>query len=438
MPQHPISRRDFLGGLAAAGASLPLIHTLSALAGGNSAAPASSLETTMSATTQAAHIPNPLDEPVGNGDVGSLMGPITRIRDGYGWAQESFALDKFKAADHAEWRKRNLARAFESMKYSPAKADFAAETVSKADCGTYTREKVYFNTTPEIRVPAYVLTPKGLKGKAPAIVALHDHGGFYRWGMEKLVAMPDEHPELTGFKQDLYKGKSIADELVKQGYIVIVIDMFYWGERGYRLPGSPKRGPGETAEDVRKVNSLHGGNEQLVARTIFTSGFTWAGVMFWDDIRTVDYLLTRPEVDPDRIGAVGLSLGSWRAAHLTALDERVKAGVAVCWLSSFKDIQAHHVGSTVGLTKVLPGLYRYLDMPDVISLAAPRPLLCINGLKDDLFPVETGVKPAYKTLETVYGKLGAKEKFRGHLYDAPHEFNVEMQKEAWDWFKKWL
>jgi hypothetical protein len=77
-------------------------------------------------------------------------------------------------------------------------------------------------------------------------------------------------------------------------------------------------------------------------------------------------------------------------------------------------------------------------MPDVISLAAPRPLLCINGQRDKLFSVETGVRPAYDTLHAVYAKLGAAEKFRGHLYDTPHEFNAEMQAEAWGWLKRWL
>jgi hypothetical protein len=176
--------------------------------------------------------------------------------------------------------------------------------------------------------------------------------------------------------------------------------------------------------------------EQLVARTIFTSGFTWAGLIFWDDIRTVDYLISRPEVDPNRIGCVGLSLGAWRTNHLMAFDDRVKAGVAVCWLTSFKALQNRHIINTTGLTKLMPGLYRKLDMPDVVSLAAPRALLNINGTRDGLFPVDTGVKPAYQTLETVYTKIGAKENFKGSLYEAPHEFNEKMQEEAWAWLKK--
>jgi dienelactone hydrolase len=280
--------------------------------------------------------------------------------------------------------------------------------------------------------------PKKLQGKVPGIVALHDHGGFYRWGKEKLVRTADEHPSLTAFKRQAYAGRSIAEDLAAAGYVVIVIDMFYWGERRLRLPNDPPTGPRESEADVQKFNAARSLAEQVVARTIYTSGFTWAGLIFWDDIRTLDYLASRPEVDANRLGCVGLSVGGWRAAHLTALDQRIKAGVDVCWLTSFKDIQANHVRHTVGFTKLLPGLYRRLDMPDVVSLAAPRALLCINGLQDRLFPVESGVRAAYATLAAVYGKVGAAEKFRGHLYDTPHEFNADMQSESWDWLKRWL
>ena len=76
-------------------------------------------------------------------------------------------------------------------------------------------------------------------------------------------------------------------------------------------------------------------NEQLLGRTIYAAGFTWSGVMYWDDVRTVDYLVTRPEVDKKRIGCVGLSVGGLRSCHLAALDDRIKAAVAVGWMTSF-------------------------------------------------------------------------------------------------------
>ena len=383
-------------------------------------------------------IPLPSDEPVADSHVGSLLGPISRIRDAYDWAADSFASDKYRQADHATWRPRMLAQVFESMSYSPAKTDPNPQVVEKLDFGTYIREKIYFNTTPELRVPAYVLVPKNLKGKAPALIALHSHGGFYRWGKEKFLKLPGEHETLTEARMAEAAGHATAEDVVNLGYVVIMIDAFYWGERRMRFKTDPPIGPGESVADIKKFNADRWEQEYVVAKTIYTAGYTWAGLMVWDDIRTVDYLLTRPEVDPDRIGCFGQSMGGWRAAHLMAMDDRVKAGVVGCWLTSYKDLTPNHVMYTVGYTMVFPGIYRYLDMPDVVSLAAPRAVLCINGEKDGLFPLETGVKPAYKTLEAVYAKLGAADKFRAHLYNTPHEFNPTMQQEAWDWFNKHL
>src|SRR6185436_13942097 len=195
----------------------------------------------------------------------------------------------------------------------PPACDPAAETVERVDCGDYIREKVWFNTTPDVRVPAFVLVPKDAPRRAPAMVALHDHGGFYLWGKEKIVEMTDEHAALSDFRRQYYGGRSIATELVRQGYVVVAIDMFYWGERRMLLDDDPadwrERPNTISSERINAFNQRSGQSEQLVGRTIFAAGFTWAGVMFWDDIRSVDYLVTRPEVDPDRIGCVGLSVG---------------------------------------------------------------------------------------------------------------------------------
>jgi len=159
--------------------------------------------------------------------------------------------------------------------------------------------------------------------------------------------------------------------------------------------------------------------------------------MFWDDIRTVDYLLTRPEVDPKRIGCVGLSVGGLRSCHLAALDERIRAAVVVGWMASFPAQLKRHVNHTIGHTKLVPGLYRHLDYPDVAALAMPAALLVINGSRDTLFDPD-GVQAAFAKLTACYEKAGVVEKFRAGLYDTPHEFSAEMQREAWDWRRRWL
>jgi dienelactone hydrolase len=359
------------------------------------------------------------------------------MRDEAGFATRSFASDRYQAADHAAWRTEMHQAVMDCLHYAPRKSDFAVKTIEKVDCGKYVREKIYFNTTPALRVPAYVLVPKNLKGRAPAVVGLHDHGGFFHWGMEKLVRIPNEHPSLTAFKKECYAGHSIADDLAERGYVVIVIDMFCWGERRPRFPDS--KDPARMTEaEIRNGDKLYGQLEAKMCRRVYNAGMTWTGIQFLDDIRTVDYLTSRPEVDPERIGCVGLSVGSFRSGHLIALDQRIKAAIECCWLTSFRDFTMDNMSHVMGFGREIPGIYQKLDVPDVISLAAPRALFCINGLRDNLYPVEEGVKPSYRILEAVYKKLGVPEKFKGKLYDTPHEFNEEMQQEAWAWFGQWV
>jgi dienelactone hydrolase len=370
-------------------------------------------------------------------DVGSLF-PFIRSQAVKTDFPLSF-LDK-GFADRAAWKRQARGKLLELLHYAPAACDPRPEVVDRADRGDHVCERVLFNTTPDVRVPAYVLVPKKADRPLPAIVALHDHGGFYLWGKEKLVEADGEHPVLVAFKKRYYAGTSTATALVKQGYVVVVIDMFYWGDRRMLLDTDPddwrRRSKDITAERVAAFNQRSSQNEQLVGRTIYAAGFTWPGVMFWDDVRTVDYLLTRPEVDPRRLGCVGLSVGGLRACHLAALDDRIKAAVVVGWMTSFPAQLEKHVRNTIGHTKVVPGLYRHLDYPDVASLAMPAALLVINGSRDGLFHPD-GVKVAFEKLAACYKKAGIPERLRTRLYDAPHEFNAEMQAEAWDWLKKW-
>lgn len=371
-------------------------------------------------------------------DVGSLW-PFVQSQAVKGEFPWSWLQPRFKSL--SAWKRQARGKLLELLHYSPPMCDPRAEVVERVDLGDHMREKVIFNTTPDLRVPALVLVPKRAKFPAPGIVALHDHGGFYFWGKEKLVETADEHPVLTEFKQRYYGGRSIASDLARQGCVVVVIDMFYWGERRMLLDDDPadwrERPRGISAERIAEFNRRAGQSEPLVGRTIYSAGFTWPGVMFWDDLRTVDYLLTRPEVDRRRLGCVGLSVGGLRACHLAALDERIKAAVVVGWMASFPRQLRRHVRHTIGHTKVIPGLYRYLDYPDVASLAMPRALLVINGSEDGLFDLD-GVRASFDKLNACYLKAGVPHKCRTRLYAAPHEFNPEMQAEAWEWLRRWV
>jgi len=241
------------------------------------------------------------------------------------------------------WKKIARAKVFELLHYKPEKCAPNAEITERTDMGDYIREKIYFNTTPDIRVPAYVLIPKS-NLPAPAIIALHDHGCMYRWGKEKIIDVGPVNPALEEFRRQAYSGKCYATELARRGEVVICIDAFYFGERRI-LPAEPIDPATETTEQVQAQNELSR-KEDTVAKTIFMAGITWPGIMIWDDIRTVDYLISRPEVDPMRIGCIGLSLGGFRSAYLSGLDSRIKCAVVVGWMSTYGDRKSTRLNSS--------------------------------------------------------------------------------------------
>lgn len=368
--------------------------------------------------------------------MGSLY-PLVRAVADRSPLELSYLSDRF--TDLETWKQEGRACVRSLLHYDPPACDPRAQVVERVDCGDYVREKLYFNTTPDIRVPAYLLLPRGEPRRRPAVVVLHDHGGFYVWGKEKVIATEDEHPSLTEFKRLYYANRSLGSELAKRGYVVICIDMFYWGERRMLLPDDPPQWYDRrqmTPQDVVAFNQRSGASTALVGTGLFEAGITWAGVMFMDDIRTVDYLVTRPEVDPERIGCCGLSVGGFRAAHLAGLDPRIKAAVVVGWMSTYGDMLQNHLTS-IGFMKVIPGLYQYMDLPDIVSMTAPGALMVIHGTQDTLFPMG-GVRAAFDKIARVYQKAGVPERFEGVFYEGPHEFNAAMQDRAYAWLDRWL
>ena len=109
---------------------------------------------------------------------------------------------------------------------------------------------------------------------------------------------------------------------------------------------------------------------------------------------------------------------------------------ASAWRSFASQIRKHVV-NTIGLTFHIGGLYRYLDLPDLAALIAPRALMVINGSRDTLFAPD-GVRAAFDKIGACFRKAGAADHQRCRLYDTPHEFNPQMQAEAWDWLARWV
>jgi dienelactone hydrolase len=375
--------------------------------------------------------------PSASSHIGSLY-PFVQKQADRSTFELSYLHGKFRNLEG--WQKSARARVLQQLFYEPPPVAPAPEVIRRESRGDYDEEYLTFSTSPDMRVPAYVLIPHGAKPPRPAVLLLHDHGGFYLWGKDKVVEQENEHPMLREFKQQLYEGKSIATELVRRGYVVLTIDMFYWGERRMLLDGDPPsfRDPRTmTQEDIGAFNRRSQQSESLVARSLLAAGITWPGVMLWDDLRSLDYLAARPEVDPRRLACVGLSVGGYRSFVLAALDPRIKAAIDVGWMSSFGTHIRRHVMNSIGLTFHIVGLYRYLDLPDLAALIAPRSLFVINGSRDQLFPPE-GVRAAFEKIAQCFGKAGVSDRQRCRLYDAPHEFNVRMQADAWDWLERVL
>jgi dienelactone hydrolase len=159
-------------------------------------------------------------------------------------------------------------------------------------------------------------------------------------------------------------------------------------------------------------------------------------MLAWDDRRSLDYLLSRPEVDPGRVGALGLSIGGLRTAHLIASDARLKVACVTGWMTEFRRQLRSHLRSHTWMAYI-PGLYRSLDLPDAAALHAPGALLVQQCSRDALYPM-SGMKGAADKLSRIYAKAGLPERFRATFYDLPHSFRPEMQDEAFAWLEKWI
>jgi dienelactone hydrolase len=281
-------------------------------------------------------------------------------------------------------------------------------------------------------------------------MALHCHSGQYVWGHEKVLSAPGEPDVLTAFRQRTY-GRPWAEALARRGYVVITIDALYFGQRRLRIEQlQPDRVFAEvrgefttaataapaSAEWTSAVNRVCGFYEHLTAKTIFAAGATWPGIHVWDDRRALDYLISRPEVDPDRVGCAGLSGGGIRTAHLVGADPRVRAACVAGWMTGFAHQLRNHLRNHTWMVYI-PGLYRSLDLPDIAALHAPGALLVQQCRRDTLYPI-AGMEASVRKLAAIYAKAGLPERFRGTFYDEPHSFTPAMQDEAFAWFDRWL
>ena len=343
-----------------------------------------------------------------------------------------------------QWRILGRAKMQELLRYSPDPVPLDPVILEKTKKQGYTLYKVSYSLTAFRKTEAYLLIPDGLKEPAPAIVALHDHGGFYYFGKEKIVETENQPAVLKEFINQAYGGRTYADELARHGFVVLCPDAFYFGSQKLDLNTMtdflqndyPEIKSPDENKAIEAFNHFANRYEEIMARYMFGSGTTWPGVMFHGDRIAVSYLLTRPEADPSRIGCMGLSIGGFRSAHLFALDPRISVCVDAGWMTSYSMQVENHYRHHTWMIYV-PGQLDFLDLPDVASLSVPKPLMIIDCKKDQLYTIDA-MKAAADKIGEIYKKAGAPGNFITRWYDVPHSLNVEMQDDAIQWLEHWM
>ncbi|GIE31253.1 hydrolase [Actinoplanes italicus] len=315
-----------------------------------------------------------------------------------------------------DWKRRARAR-FEEHLVEPADhTPFRPEIVDEQPGPGYRRRQLIFNVTRHSRVRATMLVPDG-PGPFPAALLLHDHGARFDIGKEKLIEPWYDEARLTSaraWSARYFSGRFPGDHLAARGYAVLAVDALGWGDRG-----------GLTYE-----------GQQALASNLFNLGSSPAGLMAREDARAAALLTTLPEIDRRRIAAVGFSMGGYRAWQVAALSGHIAATVSACWMTGLKEMMVPGNNTLRGQSAFYmlhPGLYRHLDIPDVASLAAPRPMYLTGGELDPLFTAE-GVAVAYRKIARVYASQRAASRLRTRTWPGlGHIFTAEMQDDAFAW-----
>ncbi len=296
---------------------------------------------------------------------------------------------------------------------------------------------------------AVVLKPAKATGKLPGIIGLHDHGGNKYFGLRKITKVADDqHPMMKEHQEHYYEGAAWANELARKGYVVLVHDTFTFGSRrvlyGDMSPlkwgdtsteGKSDENP-ELKENITEYNRWAGYHEHIMAKSLFCAGTTWPGVFLSEDQVALNILAARSDVDAKNLGCGGLSGGGLRTVFLAGMDERIKCCVCVGFMSTWKDFALNKSYTHTWMTYV-PILPNYLDFPEILGLRAPLPTMVLNDNEDGLYTLPE-MKAADKILKDVFVKAGAADKYDCRFYPGPHKFDLEMQRDAFGWFDRWL
>ena len=283
----------------------------------------------------------------------------------------------------------------------PEKTPLNAKTTGTLVRDAYTIEKVIFESRPNFLVTANLYLPKGAKGPRPGVVGScgHSHNG-------------KAEPAYQSFCQGL----------ARMGYVVLIFDPIGQGERlQYEHLDKPHR-PG-----VGVGEHLLAGNQQFLVGEFFGS---WRA---WDGIRALDYLLSRPEVDPKHVGITGNSGGGTMTTWLCGVDPRWTMAAPGCFVTTFRRNLENELPAD---TEQCPphALALGLDHADFLASMAPKPVIILAKEKD-FFDVR-GAEEAYRRLKHIYGLLGAEENVKLHVGPTGHGYTIENREAMYRWFNQ--
>jgi len=254
--------------------------------------------------------------------------------------------------------------------------------------GAYRMERLLLDLNGLGPVPALFVFPSSGEGPWPCVVFNHSHGGFYDLGKKELTeGVVYRHPS------------PMAVDLTAAGFAAISIDHWAFGER---------QGPGELK----------------IAFDMLWQGRVMWGMMLYDSVRAVDYVLTRADVDPKRIATTGMSMGSTMAWWLAAVDTRISCCVDTCCLTEFAMFRAE--GGFHAPFYYVPGLLKHFTTAQINALIAPRPHLSLAGEKDPLTPLR-GLEIVDREMRRVYAELGAPGNWDLRTYPVAHLETEEMR-----------
>ena len=281
----------------------------------------------------------------------------------------------------------------------------------------YRVSEVYIPLSATDSMAAYWLVPDSVpEGGCSAVLLLHDHGAWFTIGKEKMVKPLQDAGSSVLMQADYwvnkcYEGAYVADSLAAHGYAVLVPDALYWGSR--RVPiGDIHVG----LDSLKKINRAIKVLQQPFYQTHLSStGQHWFCTILHDDKAAFHWLQSREEVNPEKIGAAGFSMGAYRAWMLAASEQAVAWCFAANWMTT---LEAHGgaLPNPSAYSMYTPMLDS-LDYPEIASKAADRPFMLLYGASDRLFSVES-VTEAIAVIQ----KTQPQAKLQTKMLDAPHCF----------------